>query len=319
MGETIKKIFITGGAGFIGSHLVKALAKKNYEVTVFDNLTSGKKEFLTQSLTKRNVRLIVGGLLKKPFIENALDRDTDMVLHLAANPDISKGIADPSIDFNQTIVATFLLLRTMKEKKVKKLVYFSGSGVYGDVGKEYADENFGPLFPVSMYGASKLSAEALISAFSHLYGIQTWIFRPANIIGSNLTHGVVFDFIHKLKSNKKKLTILGDGLQSKSYLYISDLLNAVFLALNNSSELINVFNIASDNYITVNEIAKIIIQEMGLKNVEITHTQGKVGWPGDVPIVRINSKKLTKLGWNPRYTSKRAVEKTTKELLRKPT
>lgn len=312
-----KRIFITGGAGFIGSHFVDIFIKENKKVTVFDNLSSGKKDFLINSLKNNNLHLISGDLLKKEQVEKSLDQNTDIVIHLAANPDISRGIEDPSLDFNQTIVATFLLLQTMKEKKIKKLVYFSGSGVYGDIGTTYSSENYGPLLPVSMYGASKLSAEGIISAFSHLFGIQSWIFRPANIVGDRATHGVVFDFINKLRKNPSQLKILGDGNQSKSYLYVSDIIEAVFLAMQKTNEEINIFNIASTSFITVNEIAELVIIGMGLKNVHIIHTEGKIGWPGDVPIVRINNKKLNDLGWKPRFSSRQAVQQTIKDLLNK--
>lgn len=313
--KNIKNVFITGGAGFIGSHLVDILIAEGKQVTVFDNLSSGKKDFLTRNMHKKNFHLSIGDLLKPQRIENALNNETDIVFHLAANPDIAKGITDPTLDFNQTIVATFNLLQVMRKKQIKKLVYFSGSGVYGDVGKTFTPEDFGPLLPVSMYGASKLSAEGLIAAFSHLYVMQSWIFRPANIIGNRATHGVVFDFINKLKADKNKLLILGDGQQSKSYLYISDVLDAVLLGLASEKDEINIFNIASKTFISVNEIADIVIKKMHLHNVIIKHTKGNIGWPGDVPIVRIENKKLETLGWTPRYSSRLAVEKTIEELL----
>ncbi len=315
MSKKNKKIFITGGAGFIGSHLVDELVRQEKDIIVFDNLSSGRKNFLKEALSKKNVNLIVGDLLNIKELGKALSDDIDMVFHLAANPDISKGILEPTLDFDQTILATFNLLLEMKKKKIKKMVYFSGSGVYGDVGDNFSSENYGPLLPVSMYGASKLSAEALISAFSNLFGIQVWIFRPANIIGDRLTHGVVFDFINKLRKNPDKLIVLGDGTQSKSYLHIQDVLDAVFLALNKTNDRINLFNIASESFITVNEIAKIVIEAMNLKNVKVMHTKGKLGWPGDVPIVRINNGKLRKLGWKEKYSSKEAVKRTLEGLL----
>lgn len=187
--------------------------------------------------------------------------------------------------------------------------------MYGDVGTTITPEDFGPLLPVSMYGASKLSAEGLISAFSNLFGICIWIFRPANVIGDRVTHGVIFDFIKKLKSNPQNLTILGDGKQSKSYIYITDVIKAVFLALSKSKQIINLYNIASNTYIKVDEIADMVIRHMKLKNVKITHTSGKIGWPGDVPIVRIANEKLCQLGWQPQYTSSQAVKKTIEVLL----
>jgi len=311
-----KKIFITGGAGFIGSHITDALVEEKKEVIVFDNLSSGKKSFLKKLLNNDNLKLIQGDLLNIKDLEKALPKDTDLIIHLAANPDISKGIKDPSLDFNQTIVATFNLLNEMREKNIKNLIYFSGSGVYGDVGNTFTAENYGPLFPVSMYGASKLGAEALISAFSNLFDMKVWIFRPANIIGDRATHGVILDFINRLKKDSSELTILGNGEQSKSYLYIYDVLNAVSLAIKKGKGKINTFNIASESFITVNEIAKYVIQIMKLKNVKIMHTKGNIGWPGDVPIVRIDNSKIKDIGWKEKFDSTTATKKTINDLIR---
>lgn len=312
--NTFKNILIAGGAGFIGSHMVDELLKMKKKVSVLDNLSSGKISFLQKHLGNPNFKFIKGDLLIEKDLKKAFDKPLDMVIHLAANPDISLGIKDPTVDFNQTITATFNLLMKMKEKGVEKIIFFSGSGIYGDVGDKYTAENFGPLLPVSMYGASKLSAEALISAFSHLFRIQAWIFRPANIVGDRATHGVVFDFINKLKRNPKTLTILGDGNQSKSYLYIDDVLEAVFLAVSHTNEPVNLFNLSSKSFITVNEIAQIVIEVLGLERVAIHHTKGKVGWPGDVPVVRLSAKKMADLGWKPKYTSLEAIRKTAQAL-----
>ena len=308
--DTFGHILVTGGAGFIGSHIVDDLLEMRKKVTVFDNLTSGRYEFLKQHLKNPNFKLVQGDLLKEEDLHQAFLGRIDSVIHLAANPDISKGIKDPTLDFEQTIIATFNSLMKMKEKKIKKIIYFSGSVVDGDVGDKFTTENFGPLLPVSMYGASKLSAEALISAFSHLFDIQAWIFRPANIVGDRVTHGVVFDFIKKLKENPLELTILGDGNQSKSYLYIRDVLDAIWIALSKTNEQINIFNIASKSFVTVNEIAKIVIEALKLENVQIHHTGGKIGWPGDIPVVRIENKKINDLGWQPKFSSFEAVRKT---------
>ncbi len=311
-----QNILITGGAGFIGSHMVDELLMAERKVAVFDNLTSGKYEFLQHHAKNPDFIFIRGDLLKKKELHGAFHDKIDTVIHLAANPDISKGIDDPSLDFNQTIVATFNLLMAMKEKNIKQLIYFSGSGVYGDIGKKYASEKFGPLIPVSMYGASKLSAEAVIYAFSHLFDIKTWIFRPANIVGNRATHGVVFDFLNKLKKTPTKLTILGDGKQSKSYLYIRDVLDAVWLATAKNNQQVNIFNIASKTFITVNEIAHLAIQQLNLKNVKIRYTGGSVGWPGDVPIIRMENKKLHDIDWKPKYTSREAVKQTIADLIK---
>lgn len=313
--KKFKKIFITGGAGFIGSHIADVLVKEGRSVTVFDNFSLGKKKFLTNCLNKKNFRLVDGDLLNPIDLERALNSDFDLIFHLASNPDISKGFNNPSLDFEQTIIATFNLMQEMRKKNIKNIVYFSGSGVYGDAKNTFTDEDFGPLFPVSMYGASKLSAESLISAFSNLYSMNAWILRPANIVGDRATHGVIFDFINKLKKKSTHLEILGDGNQSKSYVYISDLIDAVFLTIQKTNKQINVMNIASDSFISVNEIADMVIKAMKLENVIISHTLGSVGWPGDVSVIRLNNMKLKELGWKEKYSSKKAVSQTINDLL----
>jgi UDP-glucose 4-epimerase len=309
------KYFVTGGAGFIGSHIVDRLFLQgsNY-VTVYDNLSSGKIEFLKQHFERYDFNFIHGDLLDFSKLKSAL-QDYDMVFHLASNPDIAKSVKQPELDLKQGIIATFNVLEAMRLNDIKKIVYTSGSGVYGDVGKTFTDESFGPLLPISMYGASKLSCEALISAYCHLYGIQTWIFRLANIVGPRQTHGVVLDFIKKLKKNPYELEILGNGEQSKSYLYIDDCINAIFLAIRKANKKVNVFNVATLDYIPVNEIAKIVCEEMGLKNVRYKYTGGNRGWIGDVPHVRLNITKITKLGWKPRFSSKKAIKRAVKEIL----
>lgn len=309
------KVIVTGGLGFIGSHLADRLLSLGNFVTIVDNFSSGRLQFLEKKLRNPRLKIIKTDLLDEKRLLNIFIGH-DFVFHLAANPDIAKGIDDPSLDFKQTIIATFNVLQAMRINSIKKIFYTSGSGVYGDLGERYSKEDFGPLLPVSMYGASKLSAEALISAFSHLFGFQAWIVRPANIIGPRATHGVIFDFINKLKNNPENLKILGDGKQSKSYLYVVDVINAIFLILNKAQERINLFNLASEDFIDVNSIANIIIEKMNLKRVKITYTGGPIGWKGDVPIVRINSEKIRKLGWFPKYNSKKAVEKTVEELLK---
>ncbi len=314
--KKFKKIFITGGAGFIGSHIADILVESEKDVIVFDNLSAGKKEFLINCIGKSNFKLIQGDISHPTEIKKALDPDTDIVFHLAANPDIAKGFIDPSLDLNQTIIATFNLLQEMKNKNIKNLVYFSGSGVYGNVGNTFTDENFGPLKPVSMYGASKLAAEGLISAFSHLYNINSWIFRPANVVGDRATHGVILDFINKLKKNPNQLEILGDGQQSKSYIYVTDVITAVFFALRETHERVNILNIGTDTFTTVNEIGSMVINAMKLKNVKIVHTSGKGGWPGDIPVVRINTQKLRTIGWKEKYSSQKAIQRTIKNLLK---
>ncbi|MCL5783759.1 MAG: NAD-dependent epimerase/dehydratase family protein [Patescibacteria group bacterium] len=311
------KVLITGGAGFIGSQLADFLLKKGYSVTVIDNLSFGHKEFISHNLDNPKYQFIKLDLLNYLKLEKALSPDIDTVFHLAANSDISKGATDPDIDVKNTTLATFNLLKAMKVNNIKKIFYTSGSGVYGDVGSTYTSETFGPLLPVSLYGATKLSAEALISAFVNLHEMRAWILRPANIIGPRATHGVIFDFINKLKNDPTKLQILGNGEQSKSYLYVADVIAAIDLVLKKGKDSINLYNIASNSFVTVTEIAKIILEEMGLKDTKLNYTGGSIGWKGDVAIVRIKNTKINKIGWKSNYTSKQAVRKTVRVLLGK--
>ena len=203
----------------------------------------------------------------------------------------------------------------MRLNNVNKIAYSSGSGVYGDVGTTETPENFGPLLPTSMYGASKLGAEGLISAFCHMFDMQSWMYRFANVIGRNQTHGVGYDFIRKLRENPKKLLILGDGTQSKSYIHINDVLDAMLFIIKNTNEKVNIYNVATGDYITVNEIANIVVEKMGLHDVKFEYTGGKKGWKGDVPVVRFNLEKIYKLGWKVKYSSEQAVRKSIDEML----
>lgn len=310
------KFFVTGGAGFIGSNIVDRLVTEGHKVTVFDNLSSGRKSFIKSALLNNNCRLIIGDLKDTKKVLSAL-KGHDIVIHLAANPDVSKGVKFPELDFQETIANTFGLLQAMREVGMNKIFYFSGSGVYGDVGRRFVSETEGPLHPASMYGASKLAAESLIYAFVNLYGFQTWVLRPANIIGRHVTHGVVFDFVNRLQKDPKNLRILGDGRQTKSYLYVSDVVDAVMLLIKKTKKPINLYNISSDSFISVNQIADCVIAELGLNNVKRHWTGGRGGWVGDVPVIKLDNSKLNKIGWRADYSCKQAIIKTVKDLLEK--
>jgi UDP-glucose 4-epimerase len=311
-------VVVSGGAGFIGSSLVDRLMKAGHSVTVVDNLSGGNRGFLAHHARSRRFRLVVEDVRNTKALIRALSPKVDLVYHLAANADISRGVEDPSLDFQHSIVATFSMLSAMRHHGIKRLVYTSGSGVYGDRGRKFVSETHGPLEPVSMYGASKLGAEGLISAFVHLFDMQAWIFRPANIIGPRSTHGVVFDFVRRLRKNPRELVILGDGRQSKAYLHVDDVIDALLLVQKKSKAPISFFNLSSRSFITVNRIADLVIAGMKLKGVERSHTPGKIGWKGDVPIIRLTSTRLGELGWKPKYDSSRAVAATVAALLEDP-
>lgn len=308
------KVVVTGGAGFIGSHLVDHLIAAGHSVTVIDNLTGTGRDFLKPHQKSPRFRFIKADVRHREAMRRALTPTPDMVFHLAANADIARGVDDPTLDFENSLMATFSLLQAMKQVGAKKIVYTSGSGVYGDRGHRYSSEDTGPLVPVSMYGATKLGAEGMISAFAHLFDLQAWIVRPANIIGPRLTHGVIYDFVRQLKQHPRQLRILGDGRQSKSYLHVDDVINALLLVTTKAHERMNIFNISSSSFITVNAIADLVIRGLGLTHVTRDHTAGKVGWRGDVPVVRLHSRALKHLGWKPRYTSRQAAIATIESL-----
>lgn len=306
---------VTGGAGFIGSHLVDRLMKAGHFVTVIDNLSGGQEEFIAHHMNSKNFTFVKADIREQDILRKTLHPNTDIVFHLAANADIAKGVEDPSLDFEHSIVATYSVLEAMRHSGIKKIAYTSGSGVYGDRGTTYSLESTGPLTPVSMYGAAKLSAEALISAYTHLFGMKAWILRPANIIGPRITHGVVFDFVQRLTNNPTTLHILGDGCQSKSYLHVDDVIDAMLLVLKKTADPVNIYNVSSRSYVTVNEIADLVMRAMRLNNVKVTYSGGTVGWKGDVAIVRLRSTRLRQLGWKPAYSSRQAVQQTIASLL----
>jgi UDP-glucose 4-epimerase len=306
---------ITGGAGFIGSQLADNLLQQGHKVTTIDNLSWGKKDFLAHNLTNNDYTFLLADLLDRASLRDKFPAGVDVVFHLAANSDIMRGTVEPEIDLNNTTIATFNLLDVMRWHEVKQIFFISGSGVYGDVGETFTDENFSPLLPISMYGATKLSAEAMISAFVNLYEMQAWILRPANIIGPRATHGVIYDLINKLKANPRTLSVFGDGQQSKSYLYVDDLISAINLVWAKSREPINIFNVSSNTYITVREIAEIVIESMNLSDTEVLYAGGARGWKGDVPVVRLDTSRIEALGWSTRFTSREAVQQTVKDIL----
>jgi len=308
------KSFVTGGAGFIGSHLVERLLKRGDTVTVYDNLSFGHKAFLREAQQHPKFHFMEGDLLDVVALGRAVTGH-ERVFHLAANSDIMRAMHDPSLDFQQGIQATFSLLEAMRQKQIRQILYFSGSGVYGDWGDKPMSETTAGTGPRSMYGAAKMASEGMIGAYSHLYDIQAWILRPANIIGSRPTHGVLFDFIRKLKTDPKRLEILGNGAQSKSYLHVEDCLDALFLVLEKAKDKMNIFNVSSESYVTVREIAALVTRAMGLQDVAMTFGQEAGGWKGDIPVCRLSVDKIKKIGWTAKLSSAQAIEKTIREIL----
>jgi len=305
---------VTGGAGFIGSHLVDKLVAEGWRVRVVDDLSSGRLENLAQHRDNPNVEVVVGDLKNPETCLKAVD-GVDVVFHFAANPEVRVSTTDPEIHFRENVVATFNLLEAMRRRGVKELVFASSSSVYGEPERIPVDED-AQIRPVSVYGASKAACENLIHAYSKLYGIRAVVLRYANVIGPRLRHGIIYDLLMKLKRDKTRLEVLGDGTQVRSYIYIDDAIQATIVAYEKAEDTFEVFNIASEDWITVNDVLHTILKVLGLDSVRIEYKPvlHGVGWPGDVKRIALKIDKLKKLGYTPQAKSLEAVEKTAKSL-----
>lgn len=308
------KVFVTGGAGFIGSHLVDKLINKGNIVTVYDNLSSGKKQYIKQHLENNNFSFIQADLLDLKQVKKEI-KGHDVVFHIAANPHVRLGEKQTDLDLKYETIATYNVLESIRVNNIKKIIFSSSSVVYGETPEISLTETYGPTLPISLYGAGKLASEGLISAFCGTFDLQAWIYRFANVVGTRGTHGVVVDFIEKLKRNPKELEILGDGKQCKPYLHVSDCVEGIIFGLEHSYDKINLLNLGCKTNTTVTKIAEMVVEEMGLNGVSFKYTGGKRGWKGDVPRFQLDADKMNKLGWNERYTSDEAVKKAIKEIL----
>ena len=308
------KTLVAGGAGFIGSHLCDVLIEKGFYVTVVDNLLLGREENIVHLSSCERFSFLKGDILDTTFLENLFANNTfDVVFHLAANSDIQKGGKDSMIDYQLTFMTTFNLLQCMTKYEVKKIVFASTSAIYGET-TDLIFENYGPLLPVSNYGAGKLASEAYISAFTSVYGIQAWIARFPNVVGERSTHGVIFDFINKLRNNPDELEVLGNGAQIKPYMYVKDLVSGLIFIWENANDKINIYNLGVESRTKVKEIAEMVIEEMRLK-AKIVYTGGDRGWIGDVPEFKYDLSKIHKLGWYAKYSSNDAVSLAIKKAL----
>jgi UDP-glucose 4-epimerase len=299
--------FIAGGAGFIGSHLTRELLRREgQEVVVFDNLSSGDVSHLEGLLEDPRLRLVEADLQDLDKVVAAM-RGADHVYLFAANPDVAAAIEDPGVDFWQGTYLTHNVIEAARMTGVPRITYASGSGVYGDRGEQEVDERFGPLNPISTYGASKLGCEAMLTAYAHMFGIHAVAFRFANVVGARQTHGVTYDFVRRLLDDPTRLRILGDGKQSKSYIHVGDVVSAMLTLTDLGWEGFDVFNAGTGEYVTVAEIAELVIERMGIEDVHFEYAGGSRGWRGDVPVVRFASDKLAALGWRCLYSSAEAL------------
>ena len=308
----MKTYFVVGGAGFIGSHLVKLLTKEEPEanIVVYDNFSSGRLWHLEQIETTNKIEIIKADVQQLDTLKEAM-KGADIVYHFASNPDIARAVVEPDIDFWQGSCLTNNVLEAMRVNGIKKILYASGSGVYGDTGTVMVDESYWPCHPISTYGASKLGCEALICSYCFMFDMQGFAFRFGNVVGPHQTHGVGYYFIKRLKQNPSRLKILGDGSQSKPYIDVNDVISAMRLIEKGSKASgLEAFNVATEDYITVRQIAEIAVEIMGLKDTEFVFGDNNRGWKGDVPIVRLKTEKIKKLGWNCCYNSREAMVKS---------
>jgi UDP-glucose 4-epimerase len=313
------RFFIVGGAGFIGSHFADRLLgdASVTRVTIYDNYSSGRRWHHGAHDGNPRFRAIDGDARDLGVLRAAMDGH-EVVIHLASNPDIAAAMTNPSIDFDQGTVLTHNVLEAMRTTSARRILYASGSGVYGDLGLLEAHEDHGPLAPVSPYGASKLAGEALISSYVAMFDLTGCAFRFGNVVGARQTHGVGFDFVRRLRKDPTSLTILGDGAQSKSYIDVGDVVSAVLLAHRATLQSFRAYNVATGDYVTVDEIAALALHVLALDPAEVAleHTGGARGWKGDVPVVRLDTRRIRDLGWGHSLGSAQALARAMRALAR---
>lgn len=317
--DSAKKVFVTGGAGFIGSHVTDILLSQGYTVTVYDNLSSGNKKWIEHHFTNDRFHffqedILDFGTLKKTMFEH------DLVWHLAANTDIPGGYTHTDIDLKNCVIGTYNVLESMRLNNIQEMLFSSTGAIYGDLCRTQATtENVGPILPLSLYAAGKLSCEGFIAAYCALFDLRAWIFRFGNVIGGRMGHGVIYDFIQKINKKSSELEILGDGKQEKNYFLVEECIEGMAHAYNNvkmdENKPCDIFNLGTDTVTKVTKIADIIIEEIGLVDVKIHFTGGERGWPGDQPQVHILSDKMHAIGWYAKHTSNDAVRIAIKRLL----
>jgi len=304
------RFFVVGGAGFIGAHFVDWLLGegKAARVTAYDNFTSGRQWHIEPHLGDARFAVVRGNVEDLPALRTAMDGH-DVVIHLASNPDIARAATEPDIDFWQGTALTQSVVEAMRVTSAKRILYASGSGVYGDLGTQEIEEDQGALLPISTYGASKLAGEMLIASYTFMFGLSGCAFRFGNVVGPRQTHGVGFDFARRLLKSPGELSILGDGSQSKSYVHVSDIIRAVLLAHEKTAGRYQVYNVGTGDEITVSQIAELAVECVGLPrgSVHFAYTGGDRGWKGDVPIVRLRTDRIRALGWAPRHNSREAL------------
>jgi UDP-glucose 4-epimerase len=310
------KAFITGGAGFIGSSMGDRLLAAGHEVTSYDNFSTGRREFVEHNLGRRGYRLIEGDILDGEKLTDAL-RGHDTVFHFAANADVRDGLKHPRRDLDQNALGTSTVLESMRRTGIRRIAFPSTGSIYGEPELFPTPETC--PFPVqtSLYGASKLAAEGLISAYSIGYGFSAWVFRFVSILGERYTHGHVLDFYQQLRTDPSRLRILGNGLQRKSYLYVQDCLDAMLGVIEQSPEGFHVYNLGTDEYVTVNQSVEVITRYLKVKPA-LSYAGGARGWVGDSPFIFLDTARIRATGWQPKLSIREAVERTIAWLVANP-
>jgi UDP-glucose 4-epimerase len=321
LGDSVNRIFLTGGSGFIGSHILDCLLSQGYEVTVYDNLSNGRLEFIERHLSNPRMLFVRADCLDYLQLLEAM-KGHDLVWHMAANTDIIGSHTQPDRDLKDCVVATFHVLEAMRQNGIQPILFASSGAVYGQLCLEtHVSEDAGPLMPMSTYAAGKIGSEAFISCYCHLYGLRGWMFRFGNVLGSRLTHGVIFDFVRKLRKSPHELMILGDGTQEKNYFLTEDCIGGMGWAYRNvhmfGDTPCDVFNLGTTTVTRVTDIARIVIEEMGLPDVHVSIQGTKLAWLGDQPKVHFTVDKISRLGWRCERSSDNAVRIAVRRVLGK--
>jgi UDP-glucose 4-epimerase len=319
---TVKRVFLSGGAGFIGSHVLDLLAPSGVEFVVYDNLSNGKLEYIEAHLRRENVRFVEADIMDlERLIETV--RGCDLVWHLAANTDIINSHDAPSRDLDDSAVGTFNVVEAMRRTGVREIVFASSGAVYGNIcADESVTEDAGPLLPVSTYGAGKIAGEAFISSFCHVYGLRGWMYRFGNVIGARMTHGVIYDFVGRLRRDPSRLLVRGDGRQEKNYFLVEECIDGMLhgyahIPLDDEKPC-DVFNLGSPTISRVIDIAHIVVEEMGLPDARIEIEGTRKAWPGDQPRVHFEVDKMAQSGWTSKLDSDQAVRIAVQRMMNRP-